>query len=56
MKNILSTLKIIMKLVFTNLNIMLKLFLYRIEWLDAFLRYIASLKLHHMGLADRLHR
>jgi hypothetical protein len=56
MKNIFNALKILMKLVFTNLNNVLKLFLYRIEWLNAFLRYIASPKLHHMGLADRLHR
>lgn len=36
MKNIFNALKILMKLVFTNLNNVLKLFLYRIEWLNAF--------------------
>jgi hypothetical protein len=56
MKNIFSTPKILMKLAFTNLNNVLKLFLYRIGWLNAFLRYIASPKLHDMGLVDRLHR
>jgi hypothetical protein len=43
-------------LVLANLCNVFKPFLYRIEGLNAFLRYIASQKLHDTGLVDQLHR
>jgi len=42
--------KILSKLVLANLIKLFKPFLYRIEGLNAFLRYIASPKLHDTGL------
>jgi len=51
-KYFLNAPKILFKFVLTNLYEVFKLFLYRIEGLNAFLRYIASPKLHDTGLFD----
>jgi hypothetical protein len=52
MKNFFRAPKILFKLAFTNLKHEFKPFLYRIQGLNALLRYIASPKLHDTGWVD----